>query len=65
MRQVIEEFQPSLNICGHIHEARATDEIGNTKVVNPGELSEGFACLINVEDSDEYDTKVNTQIISL
>lgn len=65
IRQVIEEFQPSLNICGHIHEARATDEIGNTKVVNPGELSQGFACLINVEDSDEDNPKINTRIISL
>lgn len=52
LRKLIEEFRPSINICGHIHEAKAIDEIGTTKVVNPGMLSEGSACIINIDDSD-------------
>jgi uncharacterized protein len=65
IRRVIEEFQPTLNICGHIHESRAMDEVGETKVVNPGMLSEGHACMINIDDSDENDIKVNPEIIKL
>ena len=41
------------------------DEIGETKVVNPGMLSEGHACIINIDDSDEEDIKVNPEIINL
>jgi uncharacterized protein len=65
IRRVIEEFQPTLNICGHIHESRAMDEVGETKVVNPGMLSEGHACMINIDDSDENDIKINPEIIKL
>src|SRR5690606_8123947 len=37
IRKIIEELQPTINICGHIHEARGTDKIGNTEIINPGE----------------------------
>ncbi len=40
IRKIIEELQPTINICGHIHEARGTDKIGNTEIINPGELSQ-------------------------
>lgn len=36
IRKIIEELQPTINICGHIHEARGTDKIGNTEIINPG-----------------------------
>lgn len=36
--EFIEEHQPVLCVCGHIHESRAVDEVGVTKVVNPGPL---------------------------
>lgn len=64
LRKLIEEFQPSLNICGHIHEAKAIDEVGDTKVVNPGMLSEGNACIIDIDDSDE-NLKITPKIIEL
>ncbi len=38
VREFIEEHQPVLCVCGHIHESRAVDVIGVTKVVNPGPL---------------------------
>lgn len=65
LRKIIEEFQPSINICGHIHEAKAVDKIGKTTVINPGELSEGSACLVEVNDSDGDNVKVNSQIINI
>lgn len=64
LRRLIEEFQPSVNICGHIHEAKAIDEVGDTKVVNPGMVSEGNACIINIDDTDE-NLVVTPEIIEL
>jgi len=36
VRQAIEEVQPVLALCGHIHESRGTASLGRTLVVNPG-----------------------------
>lgn len=65
IRKIIEEFQPALNICGHIHESRGTDLIGKTKVVNPGEIAEGYGCLIYIDDSPEVNTIKEPEIIKL
>ena len=64
LRKVIEDVQPTLNICGHVHEARGTDKIGNTTIVNPGELSKGYACLIQLSDAPDTE-EVKTEIIKL
>ena len=49
IRQFIEEKQPLLSVCGHVHEARNIDKIGNTLVVNPGQISKGFATEIEID----------------
>src|SRR5262249_18480005 len=36
IRESIEEVQPVVALCGHIHESRATSKLGRTIVVNPG-----------------------------
>ncbi len=41
IRAVIEEHQPDLCLTGHIHEARGTDTIGRTTIINPGMLRDG------------------------
>ncbi len=41
IRAFIEEHQPDLCICGHIHEAAGTDRIGRTPICNPGMLRQG------------------------
>ncbi len=64
IRKIIEEFQPALNICGHIHESRGVDEIGKTKVINPGELADGYGCLVQIDDLAE-NPKVMAEIIKL
>ena len=64
IRKVIEEFQPTLNICGHIHESKGVDEIGTTQVINPGELSDGYGCLVNIDDIKE-NPEVKAEIIKL
>jgi Icc-related predicted phosphoesterase len=49
VRGFIEKYQPELCLCGHIHEARATDAIGTTQIINPGPLSEGGYIILRLE----------------
>lgn len=48
VREFIEENQPNICVCGHIHEARAVDNIGRTLVVNPGQLNQGGYVVIRL-----------------
>jgi Icc-related predicted phosphoesterase len=49
IRAFIEEYQPDLCLCGHIHEATGEDFIGVTHVINAGPFSEGGYAFINAE----------------
>ncbi len=49
LRDMIEEKQPDVVICGHIHEARGVDRIGKTVVVNPGAVCESYAAMIELD----------------
>lgn len=42
VRELIEEKDFDLLLTGHIHEARGTDSINGTKMVNPGPVMEGY-----------------------
>ncbi len=48
VRKFIEERQPDVVVCGHIHEARGQDVIGETKVVNCGAAAKGYYAVIEV-----------------
>lgn len=50
LRRFVEEFQPDLLLCGHIHEDRGETCIGSTKIVNVGELRRGYASIVNLDD---------------
>ncbi len=50
LRRFVEEYQPDLLLCGHIHEARGECFIGSTRIVNVGELRQGFAALIEIAE---------------
>lgn len=52
LRSLIEEYQPDLVVCGHIHESRGVDKIGKTKILNTGALADGFAAWINTDSMD-------------
>jgi Icc-related predicted phosphoesterase len=49
IRAFIERAQPDLTLCGHIHEARGTDEIGKTQIVNPGPVRAGHYALVEFD----------------
>ncbi|HXF96987.1 MAG TPA: metallophosphoesterase [Gaiellaceae bacterium] len=50
LRELIERERPDVVLCGHIHESRAIDEVGPTRVVNPGPVSAGHYALVEVDD---------------
>lgn len=41
VRDFIEEAQPDICICGHIHESKGVDKIGKTQIINPGAFTDG------------------------
>lgn len=50
VRKIIEKYQPDIALCGHIHEAVSEDKIGDTILFNPGQVKEGHATLIEIDD---------------
>lgn len=58
IRKFIEQKQPLLALCGHVHEARNTEKLGRTLMVNPGPISKGYAAEITVDKSDEIQAKL-------
>ncbi|MDO5826289.1 MAG: metallophosphoesterase [Methanosphaera sp. rholeuAM130] len=66
VRKIIEETQPTLNICGHIHESIGKDTIGDTIVINPGDANSGHACIIELTQDDiENKTINNIELITI
>ncbi len=50
LRRFLEERQPDLLLCGHIHEAWGVARLGRTLGVNVGELRRGYCALVEVDD---------------
>ncbi|ASJ12323.1 metallophosphoesterase [Thermococcus thioreducens] len=53
LRAFIEEKQPPLVVCGHIHEGRGVDRVGETVVVNPGPLFRGHYAVIEFDENEK------------
>ncbi len=50
IRRLLENYQPKLHLCGHIHESRGTARVGETVVVNAGPLSKGYYAVIELDE---------------
>jgi len=50
LRAFVDREQPDLLLCGHIHEARGTDEVGRTRIVNPGPVASGHYAVVQIGD---------------
>lgn len=48
VRRFIENNRPDLAISAHIHEARGSDDLKKTVLVNPGRLPEGSCAMISL-----------------
>ncbi len=54
VRDFIEQKKPEITICGHIHEARGSDRLGETLIINPGPFPSHYA-VINLTDRIEFE----------
>lgn len=50
LRTFIDQTQPLLVLCGHIHEARGIERIGRTTVVNCGPAAQGAYAFAQLDD---------------
>ena len=53
VRRFIEEKKPAVVFCGHVHEARGIDHIGETILVNPGPARHGHYALADFNEKIE------------
>jgi hypothetical protein len=58
IRKFIEEKQPLVALSGHVHEARDTDKLGRTLIVNPGPVSKGYAVEITINKGGEVQAEL-------
>ncbi len=65
VRKIIEETQPTINVCGHVHESIGEDTIDNTVIVNPGDAANGHACIIELSEDDIKNKNVNLTIFTI
>jgi len=54
LRKFIEDKQPDMVLCGHIHEARGFDHIGKTLVINPGPFPQHYV-LVDTDDNLKFE----------
>jgi hypothetical protein len=58
LRFILEKYQPNLNVCGHIHEAKSVDHVGDSKIVNIGPAMKGHFLSITI-DGDIKTEEIN------
>ncbi len=57
LRDFIESNKPRLTVCGHIHEGRGTDVVGDSLVLNPGPLFKGYYATVKLGEAINYELK--------
>jgi hypothetical protein len=50
LREFIIRHSPIAVICGHVHESRGSDNLGDTLIINPGPAMAGYFAVLEVEN---------------
>jgi len=53
LKAALEALRPPLWACGHIHEARSVSRNGESLIVNPGSLRDGFYAIVELKRRKE------------
>jgi Icc-related predicted phosphoesterase len=61
VREFILENAPDVMICGHIHEARGRDSLGETSLVNCGQAERGYYAIVNIHNEITIQTLPSIQ----
>lgn len=56
IRKFVDRFD--LIICGHIHEAKGSEKIGKTVIVNPGEACKGSCAVVTIKKAENKPIEV-------
>jgi putative phosphoesterase len=51
IRTFIDRYQPDVVVCGHIHEARGTDTLGVSRMINCGPTAKGYYAVIEIGET--------------
>ncbi|MBQ9539429.1 MAG: serine/threonine protein phosphatase, partial [Treponema sp.] len=52
------DYKPLAVVTGHIHESIGYDKIGDTTVINPGSLADGYYAWLSIAHSqDRWEVK--------
>jgi Icc-related predicted phosphoesterase len=57
LREFVDKTQPALVVCGHVHESRGVDMLGNTIVVNCGPAGSGYYAFAEIGDQVRVDLR--------
>jgi Icc-related predicted phosphoesterase len=59
VRNIINENDFDINLCGHIHEAKSISKLNKTIIANPGMLKDNYGVLITKNnDSRDFDVEL-------
>jgi putative phosphoesterase len=58
IRTFIDQHQPEIVICGHIHEARGIDKLGISQMINCGPAAKGNYAVIEIGESIILENRV-------
>jgi len=57
VRTLVEELQPEVVVCGHIHESYGVTDLGNSRIVNCGSAADGRYAWIQIGDKIVVETR--------
>jgi uncharacterized protein len=57
LRQFVDQTQPALVVCGHVHESRGVDMVGPTTVVNCGPAKSGYYAIAEIDEQVRVDLR--------